>query len=115
MIPAEIAGSPPVQRWLAKAGYEARPAECGVLVEELAAFCDFAGKDPAELITSCLRTTKAGETAISTKGRQQMQDLIDGFAAEKGLAGHAAIVAGNHIRGFLIHNGIFMQGRASIR
>ena len=40
---------------------------------------------------------------------------IESFTAERGLQGHGAIVAGNRIRGFLVHNGVFIQGKASIR
>lgn len=108
---------PRVTRWLTSAGYDApgREDERGRLVAKLQAFCEYAGKTPEELVQSCLRTKKAtGATAISAKGRTAIQDVIEGFVAAQGLSGHDAIVVGNQIRSFLIHNGIFMQGRASI-
>jgi hypothetical protein len=112
----DLAQEPEVRRWFASAGYDAdgRGEERHQLLSELEAFCDYTGKSAGELVRSCLRTTKTGETAISTKGRSAIQDVIESFVAEQGLSGHAAIVTANHIRGFLIHNGIFMQGRPSI-
>jgi hypothetical protein len=43
-----------------------------------------------------------------------MQEAIESFIAQRGETGHAAVAAGNTLRSFLIHNGVFMQGRASI-
>jgi hypothetical protein len=106
---------PEVQRWFTGAGYASAPVdERRRLVEELEAFCAHAGKQPAELIRSCLLTTRDGNTKISIKGRRAMQLLIDGYIADRGLSGHTAVAAGNRIRGFLIHNGVFIQGRAAI-
>ncbi len=112
----DIEQEPEVRRWFASAGYDAegRGEERHQLLAELEAFCAYTGKTPGELVRSCLRTTKTGQTAISTKGRTAIQDVIEAFAADQGLTGHAAVVAANHIRGFLIHNGIFMQGRPSL-
>lgn len=102
-----------VQRWLEKAGYLHSPAaEQDQLVTDLAEFCSYTRKTPDELVAGCLRTTRAG-TAISTKGRRRMQETIDAYVAGRGLAGRDAIVAGNRIRGFLVHNGVFIQGRAA--
>jgi len=112
----DLENSPHVQRWFKGAGYATAPeVERKQLVTELQAFCTFVGMEPSELIGSCLRTTKDGHTAISTKGRRAMQEVIEGFTAQRGLSGHAAIAAGNRIRGFLVHNGVFIQGKASIR
>ena len=116
MSTADLENNPEVQRWFKGAGYQTAPeGERRQLVAELQAFCTFAEMAPSELIKSCLRTTKDGHTAISTKGRRAMQESIEAFVAGRGLAGHSAIVAGNRIRGFLVHNGVFIQGKASIR
>lgn len=82
------------------------------MLESICGFCNFTGKTPAELVAACLRSTGEG-TAISTKGRRETQALIDTFVADRGLRGHGAIVIGNHVRGFLIHNGVFIQGPVS--
>lgn len=111
-----LAALPSVQRWLSSGGYDSAPAaERRRLLDLLGDLCTYAGMQPEELVASCVRTTKAGDRAISAKGRRAVQETIDRFVAERGLAGHQAIVAGNTLRGFLIHNGIFMQGPASIR
>lgn len=116
MSTADLENSPEVQRWFKGAGYQTAPErERSQLIAELQAFCTFVEMAPSELIKTCLRTTKDGHTAISTKGRRAMQASIEAFVAERGLAGHSAIVAGNRIRGFLVHNGVFIQGKASIR
>jgi hypothetical protein len=102
-----------VQRWLDKAGYLAAPGvEQDRVLDDLAAFCTYADATPEELIASCLRETTAG-TAISTKGRRLMQERIERYVADRGLAGREAIVVGNRVRGFLVHNGVFIQGRAA--
>ncbi len=77
------------------------------------AFCESQGKSPAEVVDSCFRLDKDGERAISMKGRRAIQAAIDEHVQELGLVGHAANVTGNRIRGFLIHNGVFLQGRVS--
>jgi hypothetical protein len=105
----EINRSPEVRRWLAGAGYDNRPADRAVVLDSLRGFCDFTGQRPAELVAACLRSTSEG-TAISTKGRREMQARIDSYVQARGLRGRDAIVVGNHVRGFLVHNGVFIQG-----
>jgi hypothetical protein len=115
MTPATLRESAAVRRWLDRSGHAAAPADQqDELLAQLADFCAHTGRTPEELIESCFRQTAAG-TAISAKGRRRMQETIDGFVAHRGLHGHEAIVTGNHIRGFLVHNGVFIQGRVSIR
>ena len=100
-----------VRRWFASAGYDADPPdEQEARLELLAAFCAHVGQSPEELVASCLRTTKHGDTAISAKGRTAMQEAIETFVASTGRTGRDAVAAGNTLRGFLIHNGVFIQG-----
>jgi hypothetical protein len=114
MNPLELRESALVQRWLDKAGYRDAPTdEQDRVLEVLADFCRYTEATPETLVASCLRQTDAG-TAISTKGRRKMGGTIEAFVAERGLSGRDAIVVGNRIRGFLVHNGVFMQGRAAI-
>jgi len=111
----ELEESPSVQRWLQSPGLSSAPeAEHAALVDLLGGLCEFAGKGPDALVTECLRTTKSGDRAISAKGRRWAEDTIEAFVATKGFTGHQAVVTANALRGFLIHNGIFMQGPASI-
>ena len=107
------AQSPAVRRWIESAGYDDE-----LLVEQerrldlLGAFCAQEGKSPDELVQACLRTTKGGDVAISAKGRNAMQASIEAFVVGRSLTGRDAVAAGNTIRGFLIHNGVFIQGPA---
>jgi hypothetical protein len=106
-----LAESPTVRRWFESAGYDSDPPEeQEARLALLAGFCRSESKSPDELVAGCLRTTKVGDTAISTKGRNAMQAAIEEFVASTGRAGRDAVVAGNTLRGFLIHNGVFIQG-----
>ena len=103
--------SPSVARWFASAGYDQDPpAEQEERVAFLTEFCRHLGKAPDELVAGCLRTTKQGDTAISAKGRNAVQTAIDEFVASTGRTDRDAVVAGNALRSFLIHNGVFIQG-----
>ena len=131
---ASLAASPAVRRWLERDGNkvggnkvggnkvggnkvggnkEGGAAHEGEL-RLLARFCASLDTTPDELVAQCLRATKSGDTAISTAGRRRTDEAISAFAAAEGAEGREAIVLGNTLRGFLIHNGIFMQGSAAI-
>lgn len=111
-----IVESAEVQRWLASAGYDqpGREDERDAIVAELSGFLEHAGKTPGEFVQSMLIRTRDGDTKISAKRRVAVQDEIEEYVAGTGLRGHQATVAANHLRSFLIHNGIFMQGRVSM-
>ncbi len=112
--PGAVAASPAVRRWLDRSdsgrGSDARGGE----VELLARFCTSLGTTPDELVAQCLRATKSGDTAISAAGRRRTDLAITAFVAAEGATGREAIVLGNTLRSFLIHNGIFLQGPAAI-
>ncbi len=117
-IPAHAAPGTPASltRWLSALGANdpARAGEAEALTGTLESFIAFAGAEgPDELVERCVRTTKQGDLALSAKGRREIDQQIDAWAAERGLRGRDAIVAGNRIREFLIHNGVFMQGRVA--
>ncbi len=113
MTAAEVANEPMVRRWFESARLDDDPeAEKERRLRLLAEFCDPTGQAPGELVTGLLRTTKAGDTAISAKRRETMNAAIDEFVEKAGLTGKDAVVSGNIIRSFLVHNGIFIQGRA---
>jgi hypothetical protein len=106
-----LAASPAIARWFESAGYDQDPApEQQSRLVLLADFCLHQGTSPDELVAGCLRTTKQGDTAISAKGRNAVQAAIGEFMAATGRTGREAVVAGNVLRGFLIHNGVFIQG-----
>lgn len=106
-----LASSPAIARWFESAGYDKDPAaEQQERLVLLADFCRHMGQPPDEIVAGCLRTTKHGDTAISAKGRNAIQAAIDQFMAATGRTDRDAVVAGNVLRGFLIHNGVFIQG-----
>ncbi len=116
---ASLAASPAVRRWLERDGNKVGGNKEGGAAHEgelrlLARFCASLDTTPDELVAQCLRATKSGDTAISTAGRRRTDEAISAFAAAEGAEGREAIVLGNTLRGFLIHNGIFMQGSAAI-
>ncbi len=80
----------------------------------LSRFCAAERATPDELVARCLRSTTSGDTAISAAGRRAADQAIAAFAAAEGRSGREAVVVGNRLRSFLIHNGIFLQGPASI-
>jgi hypothetical protein len=113
MTPEEVAAAPSVVRWFDSARLHSDPDEEKQLrYGLLAGFCDHMDQSPDELAAGLLRTTKGGESAISAKRRAAMDAAIDEFVEKSGFTGRDAVVNGNIIRSFLVHNGIFIQGRA---
>ena len=113
MTPEEVAAAPSVVRWFDSARLhsdsdEEKQLRYGLLGD----FCDHLGSSPDEIVAGLMRTTKKGEAAISGKRRAAMDASIDEFVEKSGFTGRDAVVNGNIIRSFLVHNGIFIQGRA---
>ncbi|MGH8990402.1 MAG: hypothetical protein ACRDYV_16810 [Acidimicrobiia bacterium] len=112
MTPDEIAGLRTVRRWFESARHDDDPDEERRLrLALLAEFCDHIGENPDELVAGLLRTTKDGDTAIRSKRREAVNNAIEEFVEKRGDTGKAAVVGGNTIRGFMVHNGIMIQGR----
>ena len=113
MTPTELAENPAVRRWFTSANLDEIPTDDQThRLALLADFCAHIGQQPEELVSGLLRTTKDGDTAISAKRRIVMNANIDEFVEKSGATGKEAVVNGNIIRSFLVHNGIFIQGRA---
>jgi hypothetical protein len=111
--PADLAQDPAVRRWFESAKLDDDADEVKThKLALLADFCDHTGQQPGELVSGLLRTTKDGHTAIAAKKRIAMNNAIEEFVEKSGFTGKEAVVNGNIIRGFLVHNGIFIQGRA---
>lgn len=107
-----IAGLPTVRRWFESAHYDDDPEEeRQARLALLAEFCDHIGENPDELVAGLLRTTKDGDTAIRAKRRTAVNDAIEEFVDKRGDTGRDSVVNGNAIRGFMVHNGIMIQGR----
>lgn len=109
-----LVGAPTVRRWLeARGAAVGSPEETAAALALLGRFSAFVGIGPDEIVARCLRTTREGARAISAAGRRWADEAIEAFVASEGLSGHEAVATGNRLRSFLIHNGIFLQGRAS--
>ena len=113
MAEAALADDPLVRRWFESAHLDEDPQEeKNQRIRLLGLFCDHTGQSPEELVKGLLRTTKEGHTAISSKRREAMNVTIEEFVDKQGFSGRDAVVNGNVLRSFLVHNGIFIQGRA---
>ena len=77
-------------------------------LKALAGFCGFVEKDPDTVIKECVRESEAGKR-ISVKGRRFYNDKIAEWQASLPGDRLAQGRAGNAVRSFLIHNGIFLQ------
>lgn len=102
-----------IRRWMDSTGYakESR-AEQLALIRLVADFCESREETPQELIDSCfLEKTADGQYEISIKGRRAMNQAIDEFASRLPMARFYQVAAGNSIRGFLVHNGVLVQGK----
>jgi hypothetical protein len=77
-------------------------------LEAVVAFCAFVEKDPDSVIKECLRESKSGKR-ISAKGRRFYNEKIAEWQASLSGDKPAQARAGNAVRSFLIHNGIFLQ------
>lgn len=110
----EILSFTTVQRWFKSAGHDTDPPEMQErLLGILAEFSEQCGRSPDELVAVCfLRRKATGDVFISVKSRQAMNRAIEEFVARKGWSGRDAVVGGNVVRGFLIHNGVLIQGGA---
>ena len=110
---AELENHPRVQRWFKATRAENDPAEERQRkLALLAEFCEFIGRDPDDLVTHMLLTNKQGHAAFSFKKRDAVNVAIDEFVEKRGVAGKDAVVTGNMLRGYLVHNGIFLPGKA---
>jgi hypothetical protein len=114
-IPApDIRDSEAVRHWFASARHDADPPEMqDKLLAVLGDFCGHVGKTPEELVAGCfLRKKATGDKFVSAKARVAMNASIAEFVAKKQWEGRESVVNANIIRGFLIHNGVMIQGGA---
>jgi hypothetical protein len=82
----------------------------GERLEALAAFCAFAGKNPDTMNREWVRESKPRKR-ISSKGRHFYNDRIAEWQTSLPDDKPKQAQAGNTVRSFLIHNGIFLQSR----
>jgi hypothetical protein len=101
-----------VRHWFASAKHDTAPAEAQErMLVVLDAFCRQTGMSPDDLAGYCfLRKKDTGKRFVSVKRRVSMNEWIDQLVAAEGWEGKEAVVNANVIRGFLIHNGVAIQG-----
>ena len=81
-------------------------------IETLARFCALVEREPDAIIAECAREVEGGKR-IRIKVRRYYSEKIDEFQASVEGDTRTQTRAGNVVRSFLIHNGIFMQGGVS--
>ena len=111
MAPArQIRDQATVQTWLRglREQWGEDPEDWDERIEALTGFCAFVDKDPDTVIKECLRESESGRR-ISVKGRRFYSDRIAEWQAALAGDRRAQGRAGNAVRSFLIHNGIFLQ------
>jgi len=78
-------------------------------IEMLERFCALVEREPDAIIEECSREVEGGKR-IRIKKRRLYSEKIDEFQQSVDGDARAQTRAGNAIRSFMIHNGIFMQG-----
>jgi hypothetical protein len=110
----DLASARSVKQWFASARLEAEPAaDLQERIDLLAAFLAHVGKSADDLVEYCfLRKKDTGERFSSVKRRGEVNDWIEEFVAAQGWTGRDAVLNGNTLRSFMIHNGAVIQGSA---
>jgi hypothetical protein len=76
----------------------------------LAAFCEFDGRDPDELLAFCfLRKKDTGARFASVKRREVLAEQVRAFRTASGLSGTEARRLASNLLSFFIHNGVQMH------
>ena len=102
---------PAVQAWIAglREQWGEEPADMASRIEMLERFCALVEREPDAIIEECSREVEGGKR-IRIKKRRFYSEKIDEFQQSVDGDARAQTRAGNAIRSFMIHNGIFMQG-----
>lgn len=110
----QLRKDPTIQRWLKSAELlEEDQREIDGHIEVVGEYCDHAGVTPSELVEKCLRPMSAEDAdqrEISLKGRGEVNTSIQEWSDALTGTRFMRAIAGNMVRGFLVHNGILIQG-----
>jgi hypothetical protein len=109
-----VPGHASVQAWVngLREQWGEEPADMASRIEILERFCTAVERDPDSIIAECSREVEGGKR-IRIKKRRFYSEKIDEFQASVDGDPRNQTRAGNVIRSFMIHNGIFMQGGVS--
>jgi hypothetical protein len=101
-----------VRAWFAGAHHDELPeADQQRYLQALDDFLGGIGKDPDELVAFCfLRKKATGEKFLSQKRRVEVNEMIEAWVQKNGWTDKDAVRMANVIRGYLIHNGVLIQG-----
>jgi len=104
----DIRLAPTVLRWLERTTQDGETAASrDHRLDVLARFTDFTGKQPDEIVEFCfLRKRATGDRFVSTERRRIVNEQIQAFVEDQGWKLKEAVVNGNIVRSFLIHNGV---------
>jgi hypothetical protein len=110
-----MAESAAVQTWVngLREQWGEEPADMAARIETLARFSEFVERDPDTIIDECCREVEGGKR-IRLKKRRFYSEKIEEFQGSVDGDARAQTRAGNVVRSFMIHNGIFMQGGVSV-
>jgi hypothetical protein len=99
-----------VRTWRAglRRQWGSEPADFNEQLDVLRRFCEFVDRDPDSIIAECSRQVEGGRR-IRIKARRFFSEKIAEFQAMVEGDARAQGRAGNAVRSFMIHNGIFMQ------
>lgn len=78
-------------------------------IATLGRFCSFVEREPDAIIEECSRDVEGGKR-IRLKKRRFYSEKIEEFQRSVNGDARFQMRAGNVVRSFMIHNGIFMQG-----
>jgi hypothetical protein len=114
---AELKQHARVRTWFAGAHHDELPETDQVrYLEALDGFLTGVGKHPDEMVAFCyLKKRATGERFLSRQRRVEVNEMIDAWVQTNDWIGKDAVRMANVIRGFLIHNGVLIQGRAWTR
>lgn len=109
-LPKEIEAYETVRTWRAglRRQWGSEPADFHEQLDVLRRFCQFVDRDPDTIIAECSREVESGKR-IRIKARRFFSEKIAEFQATVEGDARAQGRAGNAVRSFMIHNGIFMQ------
>lgn len=99
-----------VQTWLKglRAQWAREPDDVEGSLATLQRFCTFVEREPDAIIAECSREVESGKR-IRIKARRSYAEKIVEFEASVEGDTRTQTRAGNTVRSFMIHNGIFMQ------
>lgn len=103
-----------VQTWIngLREQWGEEPEDMDGRIRVLGRFCEFVEREPDAIVEECSRDVEGGKR-IRIKGRRFYSEKIAEFQQSEPGDPRDQMRAGNAVRSFMIHNGIFMQAGLS--